>query len=364
MSSPVIRKIIHIDMDAFYASVEQRDFPEYQGKPIAVGGSSERGVVAAASYEARRFGVRSAMSSAKAKQLCAALIFVKARFEVYREVSQQIRAIFHQYTDLIEPLSLDEAYLDVTENKKGIRSAIQVAKDIRQQIKEETKLTASAGISYNKFLAKVASDINKPDGWKVILPREAEAFLEALPIEKFHGIGKVTAQKMRSLGITTGAELKQVSLEKLHQHFGKVGRYYHSIVRGIDNRPVNPSRIRKSISAERTFDHDLQTHAELVEEVHRVADILIDRMQKAQAQGFTLTLKVKYADFSLITRSVTQKQMINDVATIKSLAADLLYHIDIEENSVRLLGIGVSNLLTTERLANGVQLMLDFDSLG
>ena len=362
MTPPLLRKIIHVDMDAFYASVEQRDFPEYRGQPIAVGGSSERGVVAAASYEARRFGVRSAMSSAKAKQRCASLIFVKARFEVYREVSRQIRAIFQQYTDLVEPLSLDEAYLDVTENKLGIKSAIRVAMNIRQQIREETQLTASAGISYNKFLAKVASDINKPDGWKVILPQEAEAFLEALPIEKFHGIGKVTARKMRSLGISNGTELKQVEQETLHRHFGKVGRYYYNIVRGIDERVVNPSRIRKSISAERTFDHDLRTHAELVEEVHRVADILIDRMQQAQAQGLTLTLKVKYADFSLITRSVTQQRMINDVATIQSLAEDLLYHIDLEEHSVRLLGIGVSNLLTTERLANGVQLVLDFSN--
>ena len=362
MPPPTVRKIIHIDMDAFYASVEQRDFPEYRSKPIAVGGSSERGVVAAASYEARRFGVRSAMSSAKAKQRCSSLIFVKARFEVYRQVSQQIRAIFRDYTDLVEPLSLDEAYLDVTENKKGITSAIRIAMDIRQHIKEETQLTASAGISYNKFLAKVASDINKPDGWKVILPEEAEAFLEALPIEKFHGIGKVTAQKMRRLGIATGAELKQVDQEKLHHHFGKVGRYYYNIVRGIDERSVDPSRIRKSISAERTFDYDLQTHAELVEEVDRVAEILIDRMEKAQAQGLTLTLKVKYADFSLITRSVTQKQMIKDIATIKLLAAELLHHIDLEEHPVRLLGVGVSNLLTTERLANGVQLHFDFES--
>lgn len=362
MSTPDLRKIIHIDMDAFYASVEQRDFPEYRGKPIAVGGSSQRGVVAAASYEARRFGVRSAMSSAKAKQRCPALVFVKARFEVYREVSQHIRSIFLQYTDLVEPLSLDEAYLDVTENKKGIKSAIRIAMNIRQQINDETHLTASAGISYNKFLAKVASDINKPDGWKVILPEEAEAFLETLPIEKFHGIGRVTAQKMRSLGITNGADLKQVSQETLHHRFGKVGRYYYNIVRGVDERSVNPSRVRKSISAERTFDHDLQTHDELVAEVHRVAEILIDRMAKAQAQGLTLTLKVKYADFSLITRSVTQKQMINDIATIQSLAEELLCHIDIEENSVRLLGIGVSNLLTTERLANGVQLTLDFES--
>ena len=347
-------------MDAFYASVEQRDFPEYRGRPIAVGGSSERGVVAAASYEARKYGVRSAMSSAKAKQLCPQLIFVKSRFDVYREVSQQIRAIFLQYTDLVEPLSLDEAYLDVTHNKKGITSAIRIAMNIRLQIWEETQLTASAGISYNKFLAKVASDIHKPNGWKVILPEEAEAFLESLPIEKFHGIGRVTTKKMHSLGIYCGADLKQVSLEKLHHHFGKVGRYYHAIVRGDDKRSVNPTRIRKSISAERTFDYDLASRAELVEQVHRVAELLIDRMEKTQSQGLTLTLKVKYADFSLITRSVTQRQMIKDLPTIKALAEELLYHIEIDEHSVRLLGIGISNLLTPRKLANGLQLRFDF----
>ena len=361
MAAPIIRKIIHIDMDAFYASVEQRDFPEYRGKPVAVGGSSQRGVVAAASYEARRFGVRSAMSSAKAKQRCPQLIFVKARFDVYREVSQQIRDIFRQYTDLVEPLSLDEAYLDVTENKKSIQSAIRIAMDIRQQIKDETQLAASAGISFNKFLAKVASDINKPDGWKVILPEEAEAFLEALPIEKFHGIGRVTAQKMRQLGINNGAALKQVSQETLYRRFGKLGRYYYHIVRGNDTRTVNPTRIRKSISAERTFENDLHTRADLIEQTHRVAEILLDRMEKAQAQGYTLTLKVKYADFTLITRSVTQKQTIRDLATIRMLAETLLYQIDISEKSVRLLGIGLSNLLSPEEGAQGVQLRFDFD---
>lgn len=360
MPIPPLRKIIHIDMDAFYASVEQRDFPAYRGRPIAVGGSSQRGVVAAASYEARRFGVRSAMSSARAKQRCPQLIFVKARFEVYREVSQQIRAIFQQYTDLVEPLSLDEAYLDVTENKKEITSAIRIAMNIRKQIEEETQLTASAGISYNKFLAKVASDINKPDGLKVILPEEAEAFLEALPIEKFHGIGKVTAQKMRRLGINNGSELKQVSQETLYQRFGKAGRYYYNIVRGNDERAVNPTRIRKSISAERTFEDDLQTRTELIEQSHRVAEILIARMEKAHAQGLTLTLKVKYADFTLITRSVTHKCMIGDLATVKKLAEELLYHIDISEKSVRLLGIGLSNLLSQRKTQQNIQLRFDF----
>ena len=355
-----IRKIIHIDMDAFYASVEQRDFPEYRGKPIAVGSSRQRGVVAAASYEARRFGVRSAMSSAKAKQRCPELIFVKARFEVYREVSQQLRNIFAQYTDLVEPLSLDEAYLDVTENKKGIGSAIRIAMSIRHQIREETQLTASAGVSYNKFLAKIASDIHKPDGLKVILPEEAEGFLETLPIEKFHGIGRVTARKMRRLGINAGIELKRVSQEKLHAHFGKVGRYYYNIVRGTDERSVNPTRIRKSISAERTFENDLQTRAELLEQLYWVAELLTKRMEKAQAQGLTLTLKVKYADFSLITRSVTQKHMINDLPTIQTLAEELIYQVDIDGKSIRLLGIGISNLLTPESLANDVQLRFDF----
>lgn len=360
MLTSTIRKIIHIDMDAFYASVEQRDFPEYRGKPVAVGGSGQRGVVAAASYEARRFGVRSAMSSARAKQRCPQLIFVKARFDVYREVSQQIRTIFRQYTDLVEPLSLDEAYLDVTENKQGIQSAIRIAMNIRQQIRAETRLTASAGISCNKFLAKVASDINKPDGWKVILPEEAEAFLEALPIERFHGIGKVTAQKMRRLGITSGAELKQQSQETLYHRFGKVGHYYYNIVRGNDTRTVNPTRIRKSISAERTFEDDLCTRTELLVQVHRVAEILMDRMERAQAQGVTLTLKVKYADFTQITRSVTQKRTINELATIKTLAEGLLYHIDINEKPVRLLGIGLANLLPQNEKAPGVQLRFEF----
>ncbi|MGB3778763.1 MAG: DNA polymerase IV [Tunicatimonas sp.] len=360
MDGEHIRKIIHIDMDAFYASVEQRDFPEYQGKAIAVGGGSDRGVVAAASYEARRFGVHSALASVKARQRCPELIFVKARFDVYREVSQQIRAIFRQYTDLVEPLSLDEAYLDVTDNKLGIRSAIRIAMNIREQIQRETQLTASAGVSYNKFLAKVASDINKPNGLKAILPHEAEAFLETLPIEKFHGIGRVTARKMHRLGIGNGAALKQAALETLAHHFGKAGRYYYHIVRGRDERIVNPARIRKSVSAERTFQEDLRTPIELREQVHHVTQLLTERLEKAQAQGFTLTLKIKYADFSIITRSVTQKQLISDAATIEELAREMLDQVAIDQHAVRLLGIGVSNLLTPEKSIHGVQLQFAF----
>ena len=360
MGTAGTRKIIHIDMDAFYASVEQRDFPEYRGKPIAVGGGSVRGVVAAASYEARRFGVHSALASVKARQRCPELIFVRARFDVYREVSQQIRTIFRQYTDLVEPLSLDEAYLDVTENKANIRSAIRIAMNIREQIQRETQLTASAGVSYNKFLAKMASDVNKPNGLKAILPCEAEAFLEALPIEKFHGIGRVTARKMHQLGIGNGAALKQVPLETLVRRFGKAGRYYYHIVRGQDERLVNPARIRKSVSAERTFQDDLRTPRELQEQVQHVAQLLVERLEKARAQGFTLTLKIKYADFTIITRSITQKQLINDVATIQTLAQELLDQVAIDEQAVRLLGIGVSNLLTREKSAEGVQLHFAF----
>lgn len=360
MDGERIRKIIHIDMDAFYASVEQRDFPEYRGKPIAVGSGNARGVVAAASYEARRFGVHSALASVKARQRCPDIVFVKARFEVYREVSQQIRTIFRQYTDLVEPLSLDEAYLDVTESKSGIRSAIRIAMNIRQQIQRETQLTASAGISYNKFLAKIASDLNKPNGLKAILPHEAEAFLEALPIEKFHGIGQVTARKMHRLSINNGAALKQASLETLIHHFGKAGRHFYHIVRGQDERLVNPTRIRKSVSAERTFQDDLWTRAELLGQVHQMAQLLIERLEKAQVQGFTLTLKIKYADFTVITRSTTQKQVISDVEAVRTLAQELLDQIDIDKNAVRLLGIGISNLLSDEKLGEGVQLHFAF----
>ena len=360
MTGLPVRKIIHVDMDAFFASVEQRDFPEYRGKPIAVGGSQQRGVVAAASYEARRYGVRSAMSSVQAAKRCPELIFVKSRFDVYRQVSQQIRQIFGQYTDLVEPLSLDEAYLDVTENKKQHRSATHLAQAIKDQIFQETELTASAGVSYNKFLAKIASDINKPNGLKVILPEEAEAFLEALSIEKFHGIGKVTAQKMRSLGIHRGYDLKQWSEEALYHHFGKAGRYFYKIVRGTDDRLVNPERVRKSLGAERTFDYDLETSEALAEHIQAIAQILHERMQKNDTQGYTLTLKVKYADFTQITRSISQRQLIRELSTIQKLATGLLHQVNIEKQSVRLLGLSVSNLKKEEKTFEGQQLSFIF----
>lgn len=359
MDEGKIRKIIHIDMDAFYASVEQRDFPEYRGKAIAVGGSKERGVVAAASYEARKFGVRSAMSSSIAKQKCPRLIFVKPRFKVYKEVSQKIREIFHEYTNLVEPLSLDEAYLDVTENKKEILSATEIAEKIRQQIKEETNLTASAGVSYNKFLAKTASDINKPDGLKVILPSQAEAFLETLKIEKFYGIGKATAEKMHNIGITTGADLKKLTEDELCERFGKAGSYYYNIVRGDDRRKVNPSRIRKSISAERTFSENLRKEDEVITEVDRVSEILIGYIEKAQAKsGHTLTLKIKFSDFQIISKSITQKEKIEDLDTIQKLAQTLLEQVDLEEREVRLIGVGLSNLTGTKELKEKPKLEL------
>lgn len=353
------RKIIHIDMDAFYASVEQRDYPEYQNKPIAVGGSKERGVVAAASYEARKFGVHSAMSSAIAKQKCPRLIFVKPRFKAYKEVSQQIREIFHEYTDLVEPLSLDEAYLDVTENKKGIETATEIANLIRKQIKEETNLTASAGISYNKFLAKTASDINKPNGYKVILPSQAEAFLETLKIESFHGIGKATAKKMHELGIHSGTDLKKLSEDDLYEHFGKAGYYYYNIVRGKDTREVNPSRIRKSISAERTFSENLRNEDEAIIEVDRVSEILMGYIEKAQAKsGHTLTLKIKFSDFQITSKSITQKQEIKDISMIKKLAQSLLEQVDLEEKELRLIGVGLSNLTGSQEIKEEPKLKL------
>lgn len=339
----MIRKIIHIDMDAFYASVEQRDNPELRGKPIAVGSGNKRGVVAAASYEARQYGVRSAMPSLTAKRLCPDLIFVKARFEVYREVSQQIREIFEEYTDLVEPLSLDEAYLDVTENKKGIRSAIQIAMEIRRKIQERTQLTASAGVSFNKFLAKIASDVNKPNGMKVILPEEAEAFLDRLPVHKFHGIGKVTARRMHELGIQTGADLKRWQLEDLVREFGRVGEHYYHIVRADDHREVNPHRIRKSIGAERTFQEDLEDLEEMKAKLDYLAAVVFDYMERKGRYGRTVTLKVKTPDFQHHTRSRTFSHPVRDRETIFRAACDLLEAAP-ELRPARLLGITVSNL--------------------
>ncbi len=347
-------------MDAFFASVEQRDFPALQGKPVAVGGGSLRGVVAAASYEARKYGVRSAMPSVQAKKLCPHLIFVKGRMEVYKEVSQQVREIFYDYTDLVEPLSIDEAYLDVSTNKKGIGSAMKIAMEIRQKIKEKTQLTASAGISYNKFLAKTASGMNKPDGFTVILPEEAEAFLEKLPIEKFYGIGKVTARKMHNLNIRTGLDLKTRTSLELMRRFGKSGRFYYDIVRGNDQRIVNPERIRKSISVERTYAQDMSTLTELMESVEELAEKLFERMLKSQAFGHTLTLKIKYEDFSIHTRNTTVKSAFQDASQIVQSAQNLLFHIDLAQHNVRLLGLGISSLKVSKIPTDGLQLTLDF----
>lgn len=355
-----MRKIIHIDMDAFYASVEQRDHPELRGKPVAVGGSSLRGVVASASYEARRFGVRSAMPSVTAKRLCPHIIFVKSRFDVYREVSNQIRDIFFSYTDLVEPLSLDEAYLDVTENKKNLKSAIFIARQIRKEIEEQTKLTASAGISFNKFLAKVASDIHKPNGMKVILPQEAEAFLEELPVEKFHGIGKVTAGKMKRMGLHTGKDLKKLSELELVRKFGKAGLHYYKIVRAEDERPVNPNRIRKSIGAERTYSKDLTRLEEMKEKVEYLCQVVFDYMEKKDNFGRTLTLKIKNSDFKVITRSRTFGGEIRKLKDLEEAALQLLTENFEPEQRIRLLGIAVSNLTKEQIGGGGIQLEFDF----
>lgn len=355
------RKIIHVDMDAFFASVEQRDNPSLRGKPVVVGGSGNRGVIAAASYEARVFGVRSAMASAKAIRLCPNLIFVKHRFDVYREVSGQVRDIFLEYTDLVEPLSLDEAFLDVTENKKGIRSAIRIAMDIRQKIKDKTQLTASAGVSFNKFLAKIASDINKPDGLKVILPDEAEAFLDKLPINKFHGIGKVTAGKMKNMGVFTGADLKKLSELDLVQRFGKAGRHYYKIVRAKDERPVNPNRIRKSIGAERTYSEDISSIAEKKEKLKKLAGIVYDYMKAKNNFGRTVSIKVRNEDFKTITRSRSFNSEVRELEKIESVAYELLESSLEGFENVRLLGLTVSNL-EKEHSNEGLQLTFDFNS--
>ena len=341
------RKIIHIDMDAFYASVEQRDDPTLKGKPVAVGGSSTRGVVAAASYEARQYGVRSAMPSVTAAKRCPHLIFVPPRFDVYKQVSSEVRSIFYEYTDIIEPLSLDEAYLDVTQNKMNIAFAMDVANEIRQKIKERTQLTASAGISFNKFLAKIASDYRKPDGFYVVTPKMAEKFIEKLPIEKFFGVGKVTAKKMHQKGIFTGLDLKQKTKVELSRWFGKAGNYYYHIAQGIDNRPVNPHRIRKSLGAERTYEMDITTKEALADRLNEVAEILIKRLQKSTSSGKTLTLKVKYGDFQQITRSKTvSENYAND--QIYDASNELLNLIPDIEKGIRLLGLQVSNFDTED----------------
>jgi len=361
---PAIRKIIHVDMDAFFASVEQRDFPELQGLPVAVGGSKDRGVVAAASYEARKFGVKSAMSSRIAAKKCPDLIFQPARFDAYKEVSNQIHEIFKEYTDLIEPLSLDEAYLDVTENKKGIKSATVIANEIRASIFEKTGLTASAGISSNKFVAKIASDINKPNGYCLVHPKDIESFIESLPISKFHGIGKVTGKKLNSLGIIIGKDLKRLSVEFLMQNYGKKGKHYYNISRGIDHRIVNPNRIRKSIGAENTFESDLYLDKDLKKKVKGITERVHARLEKSGKKAKSLTLKIKFADFTQITRSYTLPPSspfpfyeTKDQILKQSLL--LLSQMEIPKSGVRLMGISLSNFNDESKIISK-QLTIEF----
>jgi len=341
----VHRKIIHIDMDAFYASVEQRDNPKLRGKPLVVGGSPEGrgGVVATASYEARKFGIRSAMPSKTALRLCPHAIFIRPRFDAYKEASGKIREIFSRYTDLIEPLSLDEAYLDVTEDKLGIGSAIEIAQQIKQAIKDELQLTASAGVSINKFVAKIASDINKPDGLKFIGPSSIEGFMETLPVEKFYGVGKVTAGKMKNMGLHSGADLKKLTEEEMAKHFGKAGRFYYQIVRGIDNRAVQPHRETKSMGAEDTFPYDLTDEDEMNAELDKIAQTVVNRLERYNLQGRTITLKVKYADFKQITRNQSFAKPVGDLQTISATAKTLLLNSGIDDVKIRLLGISLSN---------------------
>ncbi|RWW99656.1 DNA polymerase IV [Flavobacterium cerinum] len=359
---PVLRKIIHVDMDAFYASVEQLDNPELRGKPIAVGGGETRGVVSAASYEARKFGVRSAMSGFLAKKKCPQLIFVRPRFDRYSEISKRIRQVFHEYTDLVEPLSLDEAYLDVTHNKKGNPSATMIAKEIRQRILEVTGLTASAGISINKFVAKVASDYNKPNGQKTVNPDEVEPFLEALDIGKFYGVGKVTEEKMYQLGIFTGADLKLKSIEYLTEHFGKSGAYYYYVVRGIHNSEVKPDRTVKSVGTEHTFNENLSSEIFMEEKLEIIANELDRRLKKSKIAGKTVTLKIKYSDFTVQTRSKTLMYFISDKSLIMETVRELLYQEKLKD-SVRLLGISLANLnneVAGAKKTVAVQLKFDF----
>ena len=353
------RKIIHIDMDAFYASVEQMDNPNLRGKPVAVGGNETRGVVSAASYEARKFGVRSALSGVLAKKYCPELIFVKPRFDRYKEISKKIRKIFYEYTDLVEPLSLDEAYLDVSQNKKGNPSATLIAQEIRYRIWNEIGLTASAGISINKFIAKVASDYNKPNGQKTVGPEEVLSFLEELPIRKFYGVGKVTTEKMYQLGIFTGLDLKNKSEEFLEKHFGKSGKFYYHVVRGIHNSEVKSDRITKSVAAEHTFNENLTSEVFMEEKLQTIAQQLEKRIKKYDIAGKTVTLKIKYSDFTQQTRSKTLPYFISDKALLFETAKELLYQ-ERMKDSVRLLGISLNNLNTEIKKTVVVQLKFDF----
>ncbi len=354
------QKIIHVDMDAFYASVEQLDHPELRGKPIAVGGGGERGVVAAASYEARKFNVKSALSGKIAKERCPHLIFVKPRFERYKEISTIIRSIFYEYTDLVEPLSLDEAFLDVTENKINNPSASLIAQEIRTKIFEKTGLSASAGISVNKFIAKVASDINKPNGQKTIKPNEVLSFLEELPIAKFFGVGKVTAQKMYKLGIFKGLDLKRKTKEELTHHFGKSGGHYYKIVRGIQTSKVTPNRLRKSIAAERTFSDDISNYSEILEKLENIAEELERRMIKNKTKGKTITLKIKYNDFTVQTRSKTIENYLSLKKDFFAIIITLLKQDPIQK-PVRLLGLSFSNLDNQKDIEKWIQLKFEFE---
>jgi DNA polymerase IV len=343
-----LRKIIHIDMDAFFASVEQLDNPDLKGKPVAVGGSGERSVVAAASYEARKFGVRSAMPSVVAKRLCPDLIFVRHNFERYHEVSASVFNIFREYTDLIEPLSIDEAFLDVTEDKMKIGSATIIAKSIRTEIKRRMGLTASAGVSVNKFLAKIASDINKPDGLFIIKPEDAEKFIETLPVEKFYGIGKVTAHRMHELGIHNGSDLKKWDLASLIRNFGKAGVFFFDIARGIDERPVEPDQERKSVGTELTYQKDLTTRFEVIAELYKLEKELMERLEHSQTTGRTITLKVKFSDFRQITRSKTLQSYIRSFEALHREVSKIRKSLQLEGTRIRLLGITVSNLDTED----------------
>ncbi len=339
-----LRKVIHVDMDAFFASVEQRDNPELRGKPVAVGGAGGRGVVAAASYEARKFGVRSAMPSVTAKRLCPDLIFVKSRFDAYKEASRQIRRVFDHYTHLIEPLSLDEAYLDVTDDRLGIGSATRIAELIRQEIRAKTQLTASAGVSYNKFLAKLASDQNKPDGLCVIRPGEGAAFVAGLPIRRFHGVGPRAEAKMQALGIATGADLAARDLAFLRQHFGSMGDYLYRAARGIDLRPVRAHRIRKSVGGERTFSEDIGSAAALRDMLETIIDIVWERIEAAGARGRTVTLKLKFTDFRIITRATSLADYVGGKAEFAALARTLLEAELPLPKPIRLMGLTLSAL--------------------
>ncbi|MDB5691376.1 MAG: polymerase [Alphaproteobacteria bacterium] len=359
MNDAPVRKIIHVDMDAFFASVEQRDNPELRGKPVAVGGGGARGVVAAASYEARRFGVRSAMPSVTARRRCPDLIFVRPRFDAYRAVSHQIRAIFQDYTPHVEPLSLDEAYLDVTEDLKGIGVATSIAEEIRARIRAETGLTASAGVSYNKFIAKLASDQNKPDGLCVIPPAKGEAFVATLPVRRFHGVGPKTAEKMARLGIETGADLRAQSLAFLQHHFGSSGPYYHDLARGICHRQVKADRPYKSVSAEDTFLEDLREAEPLLAELERIGRIVWRRIAEKGLAGRTVVLKVKYQDFRIVTRSKSLERRVGGETEFLDIGARLLRGLLPPPRGIRLLGLGLSNLDERQEAPEPLLLPLD-----